>query len=92
MSSSAPNGASEHPPSAPCTGENFTVNIINKIMQGPHWNETAIILTWDDFGGLYDHVTPPVEKLHERHVLQRRLPAARARDLAVREDRRSSRR
>ena len=59
---SAPNGASEHPPNAPCTGENFTVNIINKIMQGPHWNETAIILTWDDFGGWYDHVKPPVEK------------------------------
>jgi len=61
--SSAPNGASEHPPAAPCTGENFTVNIINKIMQGPHWNETAIILTWDDFGGFYDHVAPTVEKL-----------------------------
>ncbi len=61
--SSAPNGASEHPPSAPCQGENFTVNIINKIMQGPHWNETAIILTWDDYGGWYDHVAPPVEKL-----------------------------
>jgi len=59
---SAPNGASEHPPSGPCVGENFTVNIINKIMSGPHWNETAIIVTWDDFGGWYDHVKPPVEK------------------------------
>ena len=59
---SAPNGASEHPPNGPCTGENFTVNIINAIMQGPHWNETAIIVTWDDFGGWYDHVKPPVEK------------------------------
>ena len=59
---SAPNGASEHPPAGPCTGENFTVNIINQIMQGPHWNETAIIVTWDDFGGWYDHVKPPVEK------------------------------
>jgi phospholipase C len=60
--SSAPNGGSEHPPAAPCTGENFTVNIVNAIMQGPHWNETAIIITWDDFGGFYDHVKPPVEK------------------------------
>ena len=59
---SAPNGASEHPPNGPCVGENFTVNIINKIMAGPHWNETAIIVTWDDFGGWYDHVKPPVEK------------------------------
>ncbi|MFT3692057.1 MAG: alkaline phosphatase family protein [Kofleriaceae bacterium] len=61
--SSAPNGASEHPPNGPCSGENFTVNIINKIMSGPHWNETAIILTWDDFGGWYDHVKPAVETL-----------------------------
>lgn len=29
-------------------------------MQGPDWNSTAIFLTWDDFGGLYDHVGPPV--------------------------------
>ncbi|HEY0252155.1 MAG TPA: alkaline phosphatase family protein [Kofleriaceae bacterium] len=60
---SAPNGASEHPPAGPCNGENFTVNIINKIMQGPHWKETAIIITWDDFGGWYDHVKPTVEML-----------------------------
>jgi phospholipase C len=59
--SSAPNGASEHPPNSPCSGENFTVGIINAIMQGPHWDETAIVLTWDDFGGFYDHVVPPVE-------------------------------
>jgi len=59
---SAPNGASEHPPNGPCTGENFTVNIINQIMMGPHWNETAIIVTWDDYGGWYDHVKPAVEK------------------------------
>ncbi|MEO7094800.1 MAG: alkaline phosphatase family protein [Polyangiales bacterium] len=32
-------------------------------MAGKHWNETAIILTWDDFGGFYDHVPPAVEKL-----------------------------
>jgi phospholipase C len=61
--SSAPNGASEHPPANPCNGENMTVNIINEIMQGPHWKETAIIVTWDDFGGWYDHVKPAVETL-----------------------------
>jgi phospholipase C len=59
---SAPNGASEHPPNSPCTGENFTVNIVNAIMQSPYWKETAIIITWDDFGGWYDNVAPPVEK------------------------------
>jgi phospholipase C len=28
-------------------------------MQGPDWGSTAIFLTWDDFGGFYDHVPPP---------------------------------
>ena len=57
-----PNDASEHPPANPCSGENFTVDLLNRIMQGPHWNETAVILTWDDFGGFYDHVAPAVER------------------------------
>ena len=29
-------------------------------MQGPVWNSTVVFLTWDDFGGFYDHVPPPV--------------------------------
>ena len=28
-------------------------------MQGPDWNSTAIFLSWDDWGGFYDHVAPP---------------------------------
>ena len=28
-------------------------------MQGPDWLHTAIFLTWDDWGGFYDHVRPP---------------------------------
>src|SRR5208337_291348 len=39
-------------------GENWTVDRINSIMQGPDWNSTAIFLTWDDFGGFYDHAVP----------------------------------
>ncbi len=42
-----------------CEGENWTVQQINAIMRGPDWPTTAIILTWDDFGGFYDHVPPP---------------------------------
>src|SRR5438045_6099244 len=29
-------------------------------MQGPSWNTTAVFVTWDDWGGFYDHVVPPV--------------------------------
>ena len=42
-----------------CEGENWTVEQINAIMRGPAWPSTAIVLTWDDFGGFYDHVSPP---------------------------------
>lgn len=51
---------SDHPAgSGICLGENWTVRQINAVMSGPHWNDSAIILTWDDFGGFYDHVNPP---------------------------------
>jgi phospholipase C len=52
-------GLSEHPPASACAGENWTVQQINAIMNGPNWNSTAIFITWDDFGGFYDHVPPP---------------------------------
>ena len=33
--------------------------MVNAIMESPEWRHTAIFLTWDDFGGFYDHVAPP---------------------------------
>jgi len=54
-----PFGLSEHPPAGMCVGENWTVEILNALMQSPEWGSTAVILTWDDFGGFYDHVAPP---------------------------------
>jgi phospholipase C len=38
----------------------YVSRIINAIMRSRDWNSTAIFLTWDDWGGFYDHVTPPV--------------------------------
>lgn len=56
-----PNPTSDHPPSSICLGENWTVNAINAVMRNKKlWAHTAIVLTWDDFGGFYDHVKPPV--------------------------------
>ena len=34
--------------------------LVNAVMQGPDWKSTAIFLAWDDWGGFYDHVKPPV--------------------------------
>jgi phospholipase C len=50
---------SEHPPGSVCEGENWTVRAIDAVMRSPEWRSTAIVLTWDDFGGFYDHVAPP---------------------------------
>ena len=33
--------------------------LINAVMTGPDWSSTAIFLTWDDWGGFFDHVVPP---------------------------------
>jgi phospholipase C len=56
-----PGNVSDHPPAGECAGENWTVQQINAVMSNPvEWAHTAIILTWDDFGGFYDHVVPPV--------------------------------
>lgn len=50
---------SDHPPASICAGENWTVDQINAVMHSEFWKSTAIVLTWDDFGGFYDHVAPP---------------------------------
>jgi phospholipase C len=50
---------SEHPQSKISVGEAYVTNLINAVMQGPDWASTAIFLTWDDWGGFYDHVAPP---------------------------------
>lgn len=55
-----PNNAdSEHPTALVSAGQAYVTNIVNTIMQGPDWGSTAIFLTWDDWGGFYDHVVPP---------------------------------
>ena len=52
---------SEHPPNSVCNGENWTVQQVSAIMSNLNeWNSTAIFVLWDDDGGFYDHVAPPV--------------------------------
>jgi phospholipase C len=50
---------SEHPEWSFCHGENWTTEIVNAVMRSPFWKDTAIFVTWDDYGGFYDHVPPP---------------------------------
>jgi phospholipase C len=51
---------SDHPPQPTQPAQNFVSSIVNAVMQSPAWSSTAIFVTWDDFGGWYDHVVPPV--------------------------------
>ena len=52
---------SEHPsgPGTVLDGMAYVTELINAAMQGPDWDSTAVFLTWDDWGGFYDHVLPP---------------------------------
>ena len=50
---------SEHPPASVHQGQAYVTAIINAAMKSPDWGSTAIFLSWDDWGGFYDNVTPP---------------------------------
>jgi phospholipase C len=51
---------SEHPPKPISSGVAYVTSLVNALMHGPDWSSTAIFLAWDDWGGFYDHVVPPV--------------------------------
>ena len=53
------NEDSEHPPAQVSIGQSYVTSIVNAAMRSPDWSSTAIFLTWDDWGGFYDHVVPP---------------------------------
>jgi phospholipase C len=56
-----PEPYNEHPGGGKsvCAGENWTVNLVNTIMNSDYWDTTAIVQVWDDYGGFYDPVAPP---------------------------------
>jgi phospholipase C len=51
---------SEHPPSSIAAGMDYVTSIINTVMASPYWRNTVIFVSWDDWGGFYDHVVPPI--------------------------------
>jgi phospholipase C len=61
-----PSGAeSDHPGGNDGTGPAWISSIVNAIGNSPYWADTAIFITWDDWGGWYDHVLPPVYSKNE---------------------------
>jgi phospholipase C len=50
---------SEHPPEPLAQGMWYVTQIINALMRSPYWKNTVIFLSWDDYGGFFDHIPPP---------------------------------
>ena len=54
------NQISQHPPANVTIGEDWMLNIVNGVMSSSYWSSSAIFITYDEGGGYYDHVAPPV--------------------------------
>ncbi len=52
-------GVSEHAPNSIEKGMDWTADVVNAVMKSNYWSSTAIIVSWDDYGGFYDAVAPP---------------------------------
>ncbi len=57
--------ASDHPAVTDGSGPSWVASVVNAIGESPYWNNTAIIVVWDDWGGWYDHVAPQIYNTYE---------------------------
>ena len=53
---------SQHPANSVALGEGLIKSVYETIRNSPHWNESMLIITWDEHGGFFDHVPPPPAK------------------------------
>jgi phospholipase C len=56
---------SDHALQTDGTGPSWVASIVNAIGASQYWPDTAIIITWDDWGGWYDHVPPTIRNANE---------------------------
>ena len=56
----SPTELNEHPPASVKLGMQWTADRVSKVAKSKYWATTAIFITWDDWGGWYDHVEPPL--------------------------------
>lgn len=57
--------ASDHALSNDGSGPSWVATVVNAIGNSPYWSSTAILITWDDWGGWYDHVPPKIFNSYE---------------------------
>jgi phospholipase C len=61
-----PNGqSSDHAGGNNGTGPSWVASVVNAIGNSSYWSNTAIFIAWDDWGGWYDHVAPPIKNSYE---------------------------
>ncbi len=49
----------DHPPSHVHAGQQLVLTLYDSLARSPHWQDTLLIVTYDEHGGFYDHVHPP---------------------------------
>jgi phospholipase C len=49
----------DHPPSHVHAGQQLVLTLYDSLARSPHWQDTLLIITYDEHGGFYDHVHPP---------------------------------
>jgi phospholipase C len=50
---------SDHPGSGSDFGPSWVASIVNAVGESAYWPSTAVVIVWDDWGGMYDHRAPP---------------------------------
>jgi phospholipase C len=66
------NNSSDHAGGNDGSGPSWVASVVNGIGTSQYWKDTAIIITWDDWGGWYDHVPPPM--IHNSYEWGLRVP------------------
>jgi phospholipase C len=54
------NWNSAHPPESMCANDNYIIQTLNAIAAGSQWSHMLVVVVYDDWGGIYDHVSPPI--------------------------------
>jgi phospholipase C len=60
----APDGNDDHAPADMFNGQRLIATIVSALLDSPQWNNTLLIITYDEHGGFYDHVPPAYETTH----------------------------
>jgi phospholipase C len=59
LSLGAPPSNDDHPPSDVRAGQTLVLKLYDAIASSPNWSETLLVISYDEHGGFYDHVSPP---------------------------------